>query len=165
MPLALIFESGPRAGERVEVVADALLGRENADIVVADVEVSRHHAIVRVTADSAEVEDLGSRNGTFVNGERLSGMHALQTGDRVRIGQTSLRFEAVAAPGETALSANPVPAAADQALETPPPAPFSTAPPMQAPPRVASRQARAAVLSFGTVIATALALVAYFAAR
>jgi pSer/pThr/pTyr-binding forkhead associated (FHA) protein len=169
MSRALVFESGPRAGERIDVHNDVLLGRENADVVVADTEVSRQHALIRLTTSAVEIEDLGSRNGTWVNGERLAQSRVLQPGDSIRVGQTSLRFEAVIEdPGETLLSTSPAAAMVDDqaALEPPPPpAPVPTSPPMQSPRRVASRQTRASVLSFGVVVATAIALVAYFAGR
>lgn len=48
---------------------------------------SRYHARFHVNGPSAEVEDLGSRNGTYVNGEKLQGRRPLQDGDRIRIGR------------------------------------------------------------------------------
>lgn len=54
--------------------------------------VSRRHALVRVRAGQAVIEDLGSRNGTFVGGNRLTGSVALNHGDEVRLGSVTLRF-------------------------------------------------------------------------
>ena len=54
--------------------------------------VSRHHARVVVTDDVAEIEDLGSTNGTIVNGVRVQEM-MLRQGDTVRIGSTTFRLE------------------------------------------------------------------------
>lgn len=48
---------------------------------------SRYHARFHVLGTMAELEDLGSRNGTFINGERLEGRRVLQDGDRIRIGR------------------------------------------------------------------------------
>jgi len=48
---------------------------------------SRYHARFHVAGDAVELEDLGSRNGTYVNGERLEGRRVLQDGDRIRIGR------------------------------------------------------------------------------
>ena len=46
------------------------------------------HARIRRTGDTIEVEDLGSRNGTYVNGERIDGPVRLRRNDRVQFGQT-----------------------------------------------------------------------------
>jgi hypothetical protein len=66
------------------------------DIVLAwDLEVSRLHAeLERVGRDWTIVDDGLSRNGTFVNGERLNGRRRLRDGDRLRIGSTPLAFHA-----------------------------------------------------------------------
>jgi pSer/pThr/pTyr-binding forkhead associated (FHA) protein len=55
-------------------------------LVLDDDLVSRTHARFHI-ADTSEIEDLGSRNGTFVNGEKLIGRRTLQDGDRIRIGR------------------------------------------------------------------------------
>jgi DNA-binding winged helix-turn-helix (wHTH) protein len=54
--------------------------------------VSRHHALVRVTSERLFVEDLGSRNGTWVHGRRLFGTAELTPGDAVRVGPENIRF-------------------------------------------------------------------------
>ncbi|HEV8323693.1 MAG TPA: FHA domain-containing protein [Myxococcota bacterium] len=78
-----------------------LLGRSpGAGIAVADALASREHAAVRVGPAGVEVEDLGSRNGTFVNDARL-GAHtpvALRAGDLVRLGDTVFVLEEDALP-------------------------------------------------------------------
>ncbi|MFO0636048.1 MAG: FHA domain-containing protein [Nannocystaceae bacterium] len=56
-------------------------------LVLDDDLVSRTHARFHVGREETEVEDLGSRNGTFLNGERIQGRRALKDGDRVRIGR------------------------------------------------------------------------------
>lgn len=48
---------------------------------------SRHHARFHVNGDELVLEDLGSRNGTFINGERIVGRRPLRDGDRIRIGR------------------------------------------------------------------------------
>lgn len=48
---------------------------------------SRHHARFHAHGDTLELEDLGSRNGTFINGARLQGRRTLEDGDRIRIGR------------------------------------------------------------------------------
>jgi DNA-binding winged helix-turn-helix (wHTH) protein len=54
--------------------------------------VSRHHALVRVTSERLLVEDLGSRNGTWLHGKRLAGAAELTPGDALRIGPEEIRF-------------------------------------------------------------------------
>ena len=68
------------------------IGRRDCDIVLDDEKVSRKHAsIIIVQADRYAVQDLASRNGTFVNGVRLSRRN-IQHNDLIRIGNTTLRF-------------------------------------------------------------------------
>jgi pSer/pThr/pTyr-binding forkhead associated (FHA) protein len=54
---------------------------------------SGHHARIEAQRDGVWVTDLGSTNGTFVNGDRLDGRRRLHDGDVVQIGDTELRFE------------------------------------------------------------------------
>lgn len=51
---------------------------------------SRYHARLRVRGPVAELEDLGSRNGTYINGEKLSGSRAIKNGDEIRIGRETI---------------------------------------------------------------------------
>ena len=68
------------------------IGRRDCDVVLDDEKVSRKHAsIIIVQADRYAVQDLASRNGTFVNGVRLSRRN-IQHNDLIRIGNTTLRF-------------------------------------------------------------------------
>lgn len=70
------------------------IGRsEESEIVLLDPGVSRAHAVVEIKAGAAVVRDLGSTNGTFVNGRRVE-REALRDGDELRLGSTRLRFEA-----------------------------------------------------------------------
>lgn len=75
-----------------------LIGREPAAAVWIDSSlVSRRHASITIGADSMSVEDLGSRNGTFVNGERLIGPRPLGHADEIRIGHTRIVVSAAPA--------------------------------------------------------------------
>ena len=76
-------------------------GPEN-DVAVADEEVSRHHARVWMQGAQIYVQDLGSTNGTFVNEVRIRDAQALQPGDQVRVGHTTLQL--AAAPGGAPVS-------------------------------------------------------------
>lgn len=71
-----------------------MLGRVlPADIVVDDPRVSGRHALLRPDGDAIQVEDIGSSNGTFVRGERITGPSVLAPGDEMRVGDTTLRVE------------------------------------------------------------------------
>ena len=68
------------------------IGRKECDIVLEDEKVSRKHAsVVIIRENQYAVQDLASRNGTFVNGVRLTRRN-LQHNDLIRIGSTTLRF-------------------------------------------------------------------------
>jgi tetratricopeptide (TPR) repeat protein len=88
--VVLTFATGPRAAQRVEVTADTVLGRENCDVMIADQEVSRRHAIVRKLKRGFEVEDLRSLNGTLLNDVALAGPTPLRDGDVLTIGQSRI---------------------------------------------------------------------------
>jgi hypothetical protein len=77
----------------VDVDRELVLGRENADLTVADGQMSRRHAAVRPSGDGVEVEDLGSLNGTFVNGVRIEQTTALSSGAQIRCGTTIIEVE------------------------------------------------------------------------
>lgn len=69
-----------------------LIGRgASADITIPDSAVSRHHAEVELTAQGLRVRDLGSANGTFINGARVSEGH-LRPGDTLTIGRPAFRL-------------------------------------------------------------------------
>jgi diguanylate cyclase (GGDEF)-like protein len=94
-PLLLILD-GPRAGERVPLVPTPMVvGRTiDAHIQLPDENVSSRHARIEPEGEERfRVRDLGSLNGTFVNGQRVE-QQVLQPGDRLLIGQTPLRFVA-----------------------------------------------------------------------
>jgi DNA-binding winged helix-turn-helix (wHTH) protein len=89
--------SSPRfwvsAGDRSVAlpVGTHLLGRdESAALRLDSPWVSRRHAAINVGAGEASIVDLGSRNGTFVNGRRLQGESPLCHGDEVRLGRSRL---------------------------------------------------------------------------
>jgi hypothetical protein len=71
----------------------ARVGRsDESEIVLVDPSVSRLHAILETEGGAALVRDLGSTNGTFVNGRRVS-VETLRDGDELRFGNTQMRFE------------------------------------------------------------------------
>ena len=54
--------------------------------------VSRHHARIVISGDAAMIEDLGSKNGTYVGGERVTAPRRLDDGDQIRLGSVVVRF-------------------------------------------------------------------------
>lgn len=78
---------------------EVILGRDpSADIVLESPGISRRHARIASQGDTATVEDLGSSNGTFVNGQRIDSPTVLQSGDEIGLGQTvKLIFQVEAA--------------------------------------------------------------------
>jgi pSer/pThr/pTyr-binding forkhead associated (FHA) protein len=71
-----------------------VLGRgAQADIVLSDHFSSSAHARLVPQGEAVVLEDLGSTNGTFLNGEPLTGPQPLHHGDRIRIGDSEFTFE------------------------------------------------------------------------
>ena len=133
MTPTLVFEAGPLAGRRIELESELVVGREDASLTIDDPEISRKHAAIRPAGDGFEIEDLGSRNGTHVNGSRIEGTTRLGGGDSIKLGQSVIRFESGRA---AATVASPVPSApttpsapvAPTAHAPSPPAPSAPAP-------------------------------------
>ena len=91
---ALLLLTGPSAGLRFDVKTEAVLGRSpSCDVPLEDHKVSRRHAKIVVQDGEVRISDLGSRNGTAVNGERIEGEAILLPGDRVQVGETTALFE------------------------------------------------------------------------
>lgn len=94
----LIVRTGPNPGMVFDLTKEVtLFGRDvTNDIVLGDAEVSRQHARLTHTPGGYVLEDLGSTNGSFVNGERLIAPRALNPGDMIGFGENvTLTFEAV----------------------------------------------------------------------
>ena len=91
----LTVVEGPAVGQEFKLDGSATIGRSpDATVMVDDPGVSRLHARIRRNdAGCFEVEDLGSKNGTFVNGARVDRPRKLARGDVVRVGETELRFD------------------------------------------------------------------------
>ena len=82
-------------GTSIELTSLARIGRgaENAIRLDADTTVSNRHASLDSRGDGLWLEDAGSTNGTFVNGQRVTSPRLLQHGDVIRIGHTDLLVE------------------------------------------------------------------------
>jgi hypothetical protein len=91
----LYVQAGPAAGRSFQLnVGDTRIGRSpDNDIPLEDPEISKGHALIREQGGQFVIQDLGSTNGTFVNGNRLYAVQMLYDGDNVRVGQTTLIFK------------------------------------------------------------------------
>jgi predicted component of type VI protein secretion system len=88
----LVIRSGVGAGKVLPLEKSEMhVGRDvTNDLVISDEKVSRRHARLYSEGDQYVVEDLGSTNGTFINGARLSGPHLLRVGEQITFGETSI---------------------------------------------------------------------------
>jgi hypothetical protein len=86
--------TGPDAGTTCQLVASKyVLGRHpDCNVAIDSGAASRYHAQIVADGQSWVLEDLRSRNGTFLNDERISDKHVLTSGDRIRIGDVELEF-------------------------------------------------------------------------
>ncbi len=78
-------------------------------LVIEDPKVSRLHAVFEHFDAGWATRDLGSRNGTFVNGERIVGSRVLHDADQVRVGETLLVFRTMEAQAQSTQAAEPPP--------------------------------------------------------
>ena len=143
--------SGDAAGSVLPVAAEPLLiGRDSppdglAGALAGDLELSRRHANVWDAGGAAMIEDLGSSNGTFVNGRRIDGPTALHQGDTIRVGTTTLTVESEPDAAATVLRGvdpevtrvRQVPVVPSPPSASPPPTPPPAPPPAGASPPTA----------------------------
>ena len=124
----IIMRAGPTPGKVFPVSGESFtIGREPGNgIVINDAEVSRKHARMVQSGNTYTIEDLGSTNGTFVNGIRLTAPHTLRPGEVIAFGeQISVVFEAVVVTDpnatmlHTAKPSTPAPAPAPAPVSQP----------------------------------------------
>ena len=130
----LVMRTGPEPDRVYELKLGIIsIGRDSSnDITINDSEISRKHARLTAQAGGYILEDLGSTNGTFVNGQRLMGPHLLRVGELILLGENvSLTFEAAQFdPDATVAAAVNLPP-----YQTPPPVRDTyIIPPVQPPP-------------------------------
>ena len=131
-----VMRSGPTPGVTFPLEGDQLtIGRDSTNgVAINDAEVSRKHARLMFQGGKYVLEDLGSTNGTFVNGQRLAGPIVLKSGDVISLGeQIVLMYDAIAADAGATVA---VPRRAVQQAAPPPPM-YSSAP-VAPPPAAAS---------------------------
>lgn len=123
----LTMRSGPNPGTVYALDSDLInIGRDSSNnITVNDAEVSRRHSQLSFQGGKYVLEDMGSTNGTFVNGQRLTGPRVLKSGEVVSLGeQIVFVYEAVESdPGATVVSARAADVASRPASTPPPPPP------------------------------------------
>ena len=137
----LVVTAGTALGRRFTLDEELVIGRtvSGEGELSDDAELSRRHArVVRGADGELSIEDLGSANGTFVNGERVSGRRSLSMGDSVRVGSTTLELTEAGeapAPAAPAAPAPPPPAPAPVPPAAPSPAQRVPAPAVSETPR------------------------------
>ena len=118
--LTLLVLQGPDKGRRYELPdAPALLGRESRQLHLSDNTVSRRHAELQPLEEPHGewiLKDLGSSNGTYVNGQRVMNTYGLKLGDQIRVGNTLLVFGAQ--PGITRTASGNVSLAGDDKMDS-----------------------------------------------
>jgi phosphoserine phosphatase RsbU/P len=99
---SLVFLAGPIAGRRYKLGdGEYVIGRRSdCQVFVPDMRVSRQHARLWKDGDGWTIEDLGSNNGTYINGVRLQGAAPLRHDDEILIANNKIRVEAVDRPSE-----------------------------------------------------------------
>ncbi|MEA2424823.1 MAG: hypothetical protein QOH13_1233 [Thermoleophilaceae bacterium] len=114
--MELFVVEGPDAGRSFALGPESVVGRDpTAAVNLVDEEVSRRHAIISLDEGRAQVEDLGSSNGTFVGSRQIGDQTELKLGGQMRVGKTvlELRDQAGADPENLPATKVPLPALGD----------------------------------------------------
>jgi len=116
-PPHLIVTASGAATREVPLLEELTIGRaEDNDLTLLDPKVSRHHACVSKQREQFTVADLGSANGTFVDGVRLTAPHVLRHGESILVGDVTLTYLEPGRPSATTLVTG-IPTAATQAAQ------------------------------------------------
>jgi FHA domain len=136
----VVMRSGPNVGKVYPLeLEDISIGRDTGNtIAINDAEISRRHARLALHGSAYVIQDLGSTNGTFVNGVRVTGTQVLNPGDTISFGENiSLSYEAAYDANATVISSARAPrtvvAAPQEAAPAPMPAPAPVPAPAPAP--------------------------------
>ena len=130
-----VIRSGPNTGKIYPLEApEIIIGRDASNgVAINDAEVSRKHAKLSLHGSAYVIQDLGSTNGTFVNGQRITGTQVLNAGNTVSFGENIvLMYEAIMDPNATVISSAQVPRTVTP-VQRPAPAPYYTPAPAPAP--------------------------------
>ncbi|MCC6421521.1 MAG: FHA domain-containing protein [Gemmataceae bacterium] len=95
MEVKLLAIEGARGIQTIRLqTPETVVGRQKGcGLRIPSATVSRRHCLLRIQADGLTVEDLGSANGSFVNGARVTGVQSIRNGDELQIGPVTFRVE------------------------------------------------------------------------
>ncbi len=168
----LVMSQGPQPGQTFTLDQHLLtVGRDpSSDIVINDPQVSRQHARIMRRGSLMVIEDLGSTNGTFVNGMRLTVPHTLANGDVVGLGDVvTLTYYGVSVATTEAIAGRPTMSSAPQAYgpqpsppqayepQPSPPQAYTAAPPSVAQPAEEKKSKRGLWLGCGCLVLLVIA--------
>lgn len=105
----LVIRTGPDSGKVYPIdKSEVFIGRDlNNEVVINDQEVSRRHARVFVQGGNYVIEDLGSTNGTSVNGQRIMGPYILKAGELITFGENvNLLFQTLGVSGDATVASS-----------------------------------------------------------
>ncbi len=147
----LIVRVGGQVVQEIELRADLNIGRaEDNELQLPDPKASRHHARLHQEGAVFVLTDLGSANGTWVNGIRLADPHPLEHGDRITIGDTELTYQEPGRAVQDTLTMPGVGATVEAARQVPPP------PPLEAPTEPVTGMSRGLTIALVAVAAVVL---------
>lgn len=106
MAVSIEVIQGPDKGRVFQVSTEAIIGRQSESFPLADGTVSRRHARVSMRDKSWTIEDVGSANGTFLNGSQVKKPTPLHLGDQIRCGTTLLVFGGSSSHAVTPMTVN-----------------------------------------------------------
>ena len=92
--MRLIVETGPDRGTVVDLTGEVVIGRgPDCQLRLSDQSASTRHCSVRVDGDRVEIRDLGSTNGTRVDGTKVEGSRTIADGAAISIGDSTIRLQ------------------------------------------------------------------------
>ena len=161
-----VMRSGPTPGVTFPLDGDQLtIGRDSSNgVAINDAEVSRKHSRLSFQGGKFVIEDLGSTNGTFVNGQRLAGPVVLKAGDVVSLGeQIVLMYDAINMdPGATMAAPRRSARVEPPPMQQPAPVYASTPAPAYAPPPTAAKRTNMTPIFIGGGVFLFICLCASF---